>query len=70
MEILKDTIIPTVIFHGGLDFFCNVKINQKIKEMNLSNVYVYIYPDSNHHCCSYVKHEKEYENIISRLIEQ
>ncbi len=69
IEILKDTKMPIVIFHGGLDFFCNVKISQKIKEMNLSNVSVYIYPDSNH-CCSYVKHEKEYENIISRLIEQ
>ena len=46
MEILKDTITPIVIFHGGLDFFCNVKISQKIKEMNLSNVSVYIYPDS------------------------
>lgn len=69
MEILKDTKMPIVIFHGGLDFFCNVKISQKIKEMNLPNVSVYIYPDSNH-CCSYVKHEKEYENIISRLIEQ
>ena len=69
MEILKDTTMPIVIFHGGLDFFCNVKISQKIKKMNLSNVSVYIYPDSNH-CCSYVKHEKEYENIISRLIEQ
>ena len=68
VEFLKDTSIPTVIFHGGLDFFCNVKISQKIKELNLSNVSVYIYPDSNH-CCSYVKHEKEYENIISRLIE-
>ena len=68
IEILKDTKLPIVIFHGGLDFFCNVKISQKIKELNLSNVSVYIYPDSNH-CCSYVKHEKEYENIISRLIE-
>lgn len=54
MEILKDTKMPIVIFHGGLDFFCNVKISQKIKEMNLSNVSVYIYPDSNH-CCSYGK---------------
>ena len=46
VEFLKDTSIPTVIFHGGLDFFCNVKISQKIKEMNLSNVSVYIYPDN------------------------
>ena len=38
VEFLKDTSIPTVIFHGGLDFFCNVKITQKIKEM-----YLYIF---------------------------
>ena len=69
MEILKDTTMPIVIFYSGLDFFCIVKIGQKIKERNFSNVSVYIYPDSNH-CCSYVKHEKEYENILSCLIEQ
>ena len=38
IEILKDTTIPIVIFHGGLDFFSNVKITQKIKEM-----YLYIF---------------------------
>lgn len=66
-EIIKNTKMPIIIFHGELDFFCNVNISKKIKELNYSNISVYIYSDSNH-CSSYVKHEKEYENIIYHMI--
>ena len=65
--ILKDTTMPIIIFHGELDFFCNVEVSKKIKESDYPNIDVYIYPDSNH-CSSYVKHEKEYEAIIGNLI--
>lgn len=67
MELLKDTTMPIIIFHGELDFFCNVEVSKKIKELDYPNIDVYIYPDSNH-CSSYVKHEKEYEAIIGNLI--
>lgn len=66
-EIIKNTKMPIIIFHGDLDFFCNVNISKKIKELNYSNISVYTYPDSNH-CASYAKHEKEYENIIYQMI--
>ena len=59
--------MPIIIFHGELDFFCNVEVSKKIKELDYPNIDVYIYPDSNH-CSSYVKHEKEYEAIIGNLI--
>lgn len=66
-EIIKNTKMPIIIFHGDLDFFCNVNTSKKIKEFNYSNISVYTYPDSNH-CASYAKHEKEYENIIYQMI--
>lgn len=67
VAILKDTTMPIIIFHGELDFFCNVEVSKKIKELDYPNIDVYIYHDSNH-CSSYVKHEKEYEAIIGNLI--
>jgi len=67
LEIIKNTQMPIIIFHGELDFFCNVNVSKKIKELNYPNISVYIYSDSNH-CSSYAKHEKEYERIIEHIL--
>lgn len=67
MKILPDTSMPILIFHGTNDFFCNVKMSQKIKMNNYPNVKVVIFDDCNH-CCGYVKYKEEYQKEIIETI--
>ena len=67
MPLLKKTTIPILVFHGELDFFCDVEVSKKIASLHYPNISVHIYPDANH-CSSYAKHEEEYEQIICDFI--
>lgn len=67
LSSIQSAAMPILIFHGDLDFFCNVAVSKNIRDLHFPNISVHIYPDANH-CSSYAKHEKEYENIIENFI--